>query len=57
MEGIQDMFRFDVTDGKNPLIDRYFFFEIANMDESFPEVVNKGVTLKEGGKVTLTTGK
>ncbi|XP_069098697.1 FRAS1-related extracellular matrix protein 3 [Pleurodeles waltl] len=54
-EGIRDLIKFDVTDGTNPLIDRYFYISIGSIDMVFPDVINKGVTLKEGGKVTLTT--
>lgn len=54
-EGVRDLMKFDVTDGINPLIDRYFYINIGSMDMVFPDVINKGVTLKEGGKVTLTT--
>uniref|UniRef100_A0A671KDL8 Fras1 related extracellular matrix 3 n=1 Tax=Sinocyclocheilus anshuiensis TaxID=1608454 RepID=A0A671KDL8_9TELE len=54
-EGVRDLLKFDITDGINPLIDRYFYINIGSMDMVFPDVINKGVTLKEGGKVTLTT--
>ncbi|KFO26836.1 FRAS1-related extracellular matrix protein 2 [Fukomys damarensis] len=54
-EGIRDLIKFDVTDGLNPLIDRYFYISIGSIDIVFPDVISKGVSLKEGGKVTLTT--
>ncbi|XP_032811128.1 FRAS1-related extracellular matrix protein 2-like [Petromyzon marinus] len=54
-EGVRDLIKFDVTDGKNPLIDRYFYVSVGSIDMVFPDVINKGVTLKEGGRVTLTT--
>ncbi|CAN2388811.1 Extracellular matrix protein [Pristimantis euphronides] len=54
-EGIRDLIKFDITDGSNPFIDRYFYISIGSLDIAFPDVINKGVTLKEGGKVTLTT--
>uniref|UniRef100_A0A7M4E5Y7 FRAS1 related extracellular matrix 2 n=2 Tax=Crocodylus TaxID=8500 RepID=A0A7M4E5Y7_CROPO len=54
-EGIRDLIKFDITDGINPFIDRYFYVTIGNTDVVFPDVISKGVSLKEGGKVTLTT--
>lgn len=54
-EGIRDLIKFDVTDGVNALIDRYFYVSIGSIDIVFPDVISKGVSLKEGGKVTLTT--
>ncbi|XP_028275656.1 FRAS1-related extracellular matrix protein 2b [Parambassis ranga] len=54
-EGIRDLIKFDVTDRINPLIDRYFYVTVGGIDMVFPDVVSKGVSLKEGGRVTLTT--
>ncbi|XP_006879676.1 PREDICTED: FRAS1-related extracellular matrix protein 2 [Elephantulus edwardii] len=54
-EGIRDLIKFDVTDGTNALIDRYFYVSVGSVDVVFPDVVSKGVSLREGGKVTLTT--
>ncbi|XP_036106059.1 FRAS1-related extracellular matrix protein 2 [Molossus molossus] len=54
-ESIRDLIKFDVTDGTNALIDCYFYVSIGSVDIVFPDVVSKGVSLKEGGKVTLTT--
>ncbi|XP_074087677.1 FRAS1-related extracellular matrix protein 3 [Macrotis lagotis] len=55
LEGVQDLIKFDVTDGINPLIDRYFYITIIGTDKVFPKVINKGVTVKEGGRVIFTT--
>ncbi|XP_068600398.1 FRAS1-related extracellular matrix protein 2-like [Brachionichthys hirsutus] len=54
-EGIRDLVKFDITDGMNPLIDSYFYITVGSIDRVFPDVVSKGVSLKEGGRVTLTT--
>lgn len=54
-EGTRDLIKFDVTDGANALIDRYFYVSVGSVDLVFPDVISKGVSLKEGGKVTLTT--
>ncbi|XP_078683006.1 FRAS1-related extracellular matrix protein 2-like [Branchiostoma floridae x Branchiostoma belcheri] len=54
-EGVRDLIKFDVTDGFNPLIDRYFYVTVDSIDMLHPGIINKGVTLKEGGLVKLTT--
>ncbi|MGH0166856.1 UNVERIFIED_CONTAM: hypothetical protein FKN15_051793 [Acipenser sinensis] len=36
-------------------VKEYFYISIGSIDMVFPDVINKGVTLKEGGRVTLTT--
>nr|XP_037285071.1 LOW QUALITY PROTEIN: FRAS1-related extracellular matrix protein 2-like [Rhipicephalus microplus] len=53
--GVRDLIRLDVTDGTNWLIDQYFWVTIESIDVIYPEVVNRGVRVPEGGKVTLTT--
>ncbi|KAK3099400.1 hypothetical protein FSP39_003828 [Pinctada imbricata] len=54
-EGTRDLIKFDVTDGLNPLIDRYFYVNIVGLDTIFPRVVTRGIELPEGGTVALTT--
>lgn len=54
-EGVRDLIKFDITDGLNPLIDRYFYVTVEGIDMLYPEVINKGVELPEEGSVTLTT--
>lgn len=53
--GIPDLVKFDLTDGTNPLVDRYFYIMVRAVDKLFPKVINKGVTLPEGSSVILTT--
>lgn len=52
---VRDLIKFDVTDGHNPLIDRYFYITVEGADDSFPVVINRGVELPEGGHVVLNT--
>ena len=54
-EGVRDLIKFDVTDGINPLIDRYFYVNIDGIDNIYPEVLNKGVQLPERGSIILST--
>ncbi|KAL4230244.1 extracellular matrix [Mactra antiquata] len=54
-EAKRDLLKFDVTDGLNPLIGRNFYITIKGMDIIYPEVINKGIELPEGGTVLLTT--
>lgn len=53
--GDRDVIKFDVSDGSNVLIDRYFYVTVEGYDDVYPDVVSKGVELPEAGKVTLTT--
>ncbi|XP_033743920.1 LOW QUALITY PROTEIN: extracellular matrix protein 3-like [Pecten maximus] len=55
LEGRRDIIKFEITDGLNPLVDRYFYVTVAGLDHIYPEVINKGVRLPEGGSVVLTT--
>lgn len=54
-EGARDILKFDLTDGYNPFVDRYFWITIESIDSIYPDVINKGVELPEGGKVLLDT--
>lgn len=53
--GVRDLIKLDVTDGLNPLIDRYFYVTVEGLDMIFPQVINKGVELPEAGTAILTT--
>lgn len=55
IEGVRDLIKFDITDGLNSLIDRYFYVTVEGLDMMFPKVINKGVELPEGGTAILTT--
>jgi hypothetical protein len=49
-EGKRDVIKFDVMDGLNPLIHRFFYVTVKDVDLTYPEVYNKGIQLPEGGK-------
>lgn len=53
--GGRDLIKFDITDGTNPLIDRYFYVTVDHIDNVHPSIINAGVTMQEGSRVTLTT--
>jgi hypothetical protein len=36
--GVRDLIKLDVTDGLNPLIDRYFYVTIEGLDMIYPRV-------------------
>ncbi|KFM81378.1 Extracellular matrix protein 3, partial [Stegodyphus mimosarum] len=55
LESVRDIIKFDVTDGYNPFVDRYFWITVEGVDSVYPDVINKGVELPEGGKVILDT--
>ncbi|XP_054706772.1 FRAS1-related extracellular matrix protein 2-like [Uloborus diversus] len=55
LDGVRDIIKFDVTDGYNPFVDRYFWITVESIDSVYPDVINKGVELPEGGKVILDT--
>lgn len=50
-----EQIRFDVTDGKNPLINQVFYIYMKPADKIHPVVLSKGVRLKKGSSVTLNT--
>nr|XP_054756056.1 extracellular matrix protein 3 [Lytechinus pictus] len=54
-DGGRDLIKFDITDGTNPLIDRYFYVTVDHIDNVHPSIINAGVTMQEGSRVTLTT--
>lgn len=51
----QDVIKLDVTDGLNPIVDRYFKVTIAELDIIYPQVISRGLQLPEGGSMILTT--
>ena len=51
----RDEFRFDVTDGTNVLLDQVFYIFVKGTHRSPPTVISKGVQLKQGTRVVLTT--
>lgn len=51
----KDFFKFDLYDGKNRNSNKYFWVQIKGRDRIYPEVVNRGLTLPEGGRVAITT--
>lgn len=51
----RDVIRFDLSDGYNRLVNQLFYVVIAPIDNMHPDVINKGVTLKEGDRIMLTT--
>ena len=51
----RDQFKFDLFDGRNRNSNKYFMIQVQGKDRIFPDVVNKGITLSEGGRVTITT--
>ena len=55
LEATRDLATFDVTDGLNTLVDRYFYITVTGIDIVYPVVISNGVQLPEGGSVTLTT--
>ncbi|XP_052795215.1 extracellular matrix protein 3-like isoform X1 [Mya arenaria] len=49
-----DLIKFDVTDGLNFLINRYFYVKIKGMNMIHPDVFNTALILQNNGGVTLT---
>lgn len=37
---LQDVVKFDATDGTDPLVDRYFYNTVGAVDKVFPIVIN-----------------
>ncbi|CAL1526861.1 unnamed protein product, partial [Lymnaea stagnalis] len=53
-EGVRDLIKFDITDGLNSLIDRFFYVTVEGVETATPKVYNKGIQLPEEGIVYLT---